>query len=194
VRERPGNWPFYRDACKSQYQAIIFDCKNFKFGQRLADEMETGDVMLENTQAIITQADEMPSLNHSYICAQVMRQLLQDDSIQPLPELTLDIENGLTPDISVFKKEKIRPNFFEDVLKVKDLPILAIEVISSSQSIQAILEKSNTLVKSGIKTVWTVEPYGRSIFVVTKEGKKLFHENMVESDGIKVDFTKVFKS
>ncbi|NJO15867.1 MAG: Uma2 family endonuclease [Thioploca sp.] len=134
----------------------------------------------------------MPSLNHSYICAQVMRQLLQDDSIQPLPELTLDIDNGLTPDISVFKKEKIQPNFFEDILKVKDLPILAIEVISSSQSIQSILEKSKLLVNSGVKTVWTVEPYGRSIFVINKEGKKLFHEDIVESEGIKVDFTKVF--
>jgi len=57
--------------------------------------------MLENTQAIEKQVEEMPSLNHSYICAQVMRQLLQDDSIQPLPELTLDIDNGLTLDISV---------------------------------------------------------------------------------------------
>jgi len=43
-----------------------------------------------------------------------MRQLLQDHSIQPLLELTLDIDNGLTPGISVFKKEKIQPNFFED--------------------------------------------------------------------------------
>ncbi len=150
--------------------------------------------MLENTQAIETQVEAMPSLNHSYICAQVMRQLLQDDLIQPLPELTLDIENGLTPDISVFKKEKIQPNFFEDVLKVKDLPILAIEIISSSQSIQAILEKSKVLVDSGVKTVWTVEPYGRSIFVVNKKGKQLFHEDVVESEGIKVDFTKVFAS
>ncbi|BAP55180.1 hypothetical protein THII_0883 [Thioploca ingrica] len=150
--------------------------------------------MLENTQAIAVQVEKMPSLNHSYICAQVMRQLLQNDSIQPLPELTLDIDNGLTPDISVFKKEKIQPNFFEDILKVKDLPILAIEVISSSQSIQGILEKSKLLVNSGVKTVWTVEPYGRSIFVVNKEGKKLFHEDIVESEGIKVDFTKVFSS
>jgi len=134
----------------------------------------------------------MPSLNHSYICAQVMRQLLQDDSIQPLPELTLDIDNGLTPDISVFKKEKIQPNFFEDILKIKDLPILAIEVISSSQSVQAIFEKSKILVNSGIKTVWTIEPYGRSIFVVNKEGKKLFHEEIVESEGVTVDFTKIF--
>ena len=136
----------------------------------------------------------MPSLNHSYICAQVMRQLLQDNSIQPLPELTLDIDNGLTPDISVFKKEKIQPNFFEDILKVKDLPLLAIEIISSSQSIQAIFEKSKVLVNAGVKTVWTIEPYGRSIFVVNKEGKELFHEEAVESEGVKVDFTKVFKS
>ncbi len=137
---------------------------------------------------------EMPSLNHSYICAQIMRQLLQDDAIQPLPELTLDIENGLTPDISVFKQTKIRPNFFEDILKVKELPILAIEIISASQTIQAMSEKSNILVNSGIKNVWTVEPYGRSIFVINKEGKHVFHEHLVESDGIKVDFTRVFNS
>ena len=148
--------------------------------------------MLENTQVIAEPMEEMPSLNHSYICAQVMRQLLQDDAIQPLPELTLDIDNGLTPDISVFKKEQIQPNFFEDVLKMKELPILAIEVISSSQSIQAILEKSKLLVNSGVKTVWTIEPYGRSIFVINQAGKQLFHENMVESEGIKVDFSKVF--
>jgi len=63
--------------------------------------------MLENTQAVDIQAGEMPSLNHSYICAQIMRQLLQDELIQPLPELTLDIDNGLTPDISVFKKDRV---------------------------------------------------------------------------------------
>lgn len=150
--------------------------------------------MLENTQAIDNLVEEMPSLNHSYICAQLMRQLLQDETIQPLPELTLDIENGLTPDISVYRKEKIHPNFFEDVLKVKELPVLAIEVISSSQSIQAILEKSKLLVNSGIKTVWTVEPYGRSVFVMNNQEKQLFHEDVVESEGIKVDFKKVFKN
>ena len=147
--------------------------------------------MLENTQTT-EKAEAMPSLNHSYICAQVMRQLLQDDSIQPLPELTLDIDNGLTPDISIFKKEIIQPNFFEDVLKVKEMPVLAIEVISSSQNIQAILEKSKLLVNSGVRTFWTVEPYGRSIFVISSKGKQLFHEDVIESEGVKVDFKKVF--
>jgi Uma2 family endonuclease len=149
--------------------------------------------MLEYAQITNDRTEKMPSLNHSYICAQVMRQLLQDDSIQPLPELTLDIENGLTPDISVFKKELIQPNFFEDVLKIKELPVLAIEVISPSQNIQTILEKSKLLVKSGIKTIWAIEPYGKSIFVIDTTDKKLFHEELVESEGIKVDFKKVFK-
>lgn len=136
---------------------------------------------------------EMPSLNHSYICAQLMRQLLKDERIQPLPELTLDLGNGITPDISVFPKEKIRPDFFEDILKVQELPVLAIEVISSSQNIHAILEKSKFLISSGVKTVWTVEPYGRSIFVMDREGKKLFHGGKIVSGEISVDFSEVFR-
>ncbi|OQX14250.1 MAG: hypothetical protein BWK80_42035 [Desulfobacteraceae bacterium IS3] len=136
----------------------------------------------------------MPSLNHSYICARLMRQLLQDERIQPLPELTLDVGNGITPDISVFPKEKIRPDFFEDILKFQELPVLAIEVISSSQNIHAILEKSKLLVNSGVKTVWTVEPYGRSIFVIDRQGKKLFHEGIIVSEGITVDFSEVFST
>ena len=151
--------------------------------------------MLETIESVDQElGKEMPSLNHSYICSQIMRQLLQDDTIQPLPELTLAVENGLTPDISVFPKEQIRPNFFEDVLKVERLPALAIEVISSSQSIQSILEKAKLLVQSGVKTMWIVEPYGRSIFVVDQAGKQLFHEEPVTSEGIRVDFAKVFRS
>ena len=149
--------------------------------------------MLETPELIEQEpGKEMPSLNHSYICAQIMRQLLLNDTIQPLPELTLAIENGLTPDISIFPKEQIQPNFFEDVLKVERLPLLAIEVISSSQSIQAILEKAKLLVKSGVKTVWIIEPYGRSIFVLDGAAQRLFHEEMVSSEGIQVDFAQVF--
>ncbi|HAO19311.1 MAG: hypothetical protein BWK80_07035 [Desulfobacteraceae bacterium IS3] len=134
----------------------------------------------------------MPSLNHSYICAQLMRQLLQNENIQSLPELTLDIENGLTPDISVFPKDQVRPNFFEDVLKMQQTPVLAIEVISSSQNIQTMIEKAKLLVRSGVRAVWTIEPYGRSIFVSNSDGEKLFHEEVVESEGIRVDFSKIF--
>jgi hypothetical protein len=63
------------------------------------------------------------------------------------------IANGLTLDVSVFPKDQIHPNLFHDVPKLKDTPILAIEVVSSSQTIQEMLEKANQLVKAGVKVV-----------------------------------------
>lgn len=135
---------------------------------------------------------EMPSLNHSYVCLQLIKQLIVDESIEPLPELTLDIGNGITPDISVFPKAKIRPHSFHDIPRFQEKPTLVIEVVSSSQTIQEMLQKATQLVAEGIKVVWTVEPYSKTVFVTTIEGESLFHEQLIESEGIKVDFSKVF--
>jgi Uma2 family endonuclease len=79
--------------------------------------------------------NEMSSFNHSFICSRIMRQLLAIEAIEPLPELTLAIGNGLTPDISVYPKEQIKPNFLRDITRYEIPPILAIEVVSSSQNI-----------------------------------------------------------
>ena len=147
---------------------------------------------LENDRQNDKQDEEMPSLNHSYICLQILRQLLQNERVDPLPELTLDIANGLTPDISIFPKEQIHPNFFRDVSKFQQMPVLAIEVISSIQTIEELLEKAAQLIQAGVKAVWTIEPYSRSVFVTTSSEEKLFHDGIVENEEIQVDFAKVF--
>jgi Uma2 family endonuclease len=110
--------------------------------------------------------------------------------------LTLDIGKGLTPDISVFLKEQVKPNLFRDVIRFKEKPILAIEVISSSQTIQEMLDKASTFVSEGINTVWTIEPYSRTVFVTTQNEERLFHTEIVEveNEQIRVDFSKVFQS
>lgn len=139
-----------------------------------------------------SQDQAMPSLNHSYICLQILKQLITNESIEPLPELTLDIANGLTPDISIFPKAIIQPNPFRDIIRFQERPILAIEVVSSSQTIQDMLQKAIQMVSEGIKVVWTVEPFSRTVFVTTQDGETLFHEELIENEGIQVDFTKVF--
>lgn len=136
--------------------------------------------------------DEMESLNHSYICIQIMKQLFQNAEILPLIKLTLDIENGLTPDISVYTAEEIKPDFFRDIERYDKMPILAIEVIPS-QNIQDILEKAERMVKAGIKTVWTVEPFSRTIFVSTDKGEEIVYNQSIESEGIRVDFKNIFE-
>jgi Uma2 family endonuclease len=138
------------------------------------------------------RCEDMPSLNHSYIYLQIMKQLLLNEEIEPLPELTLDIANRLTPDISVFPKSKIQPNLFHDVPRFQEKPILAIEVVSSSQTIQEMLQTATHLVNEGVNAVWTVEPYTRTVFITTKKEENLFHENLIETEGIQVDFSKVF--
>jgi Uma2 family endonuclease len=140
--------------------------------------------------------ENMPSLNHSYLCLQLIKQLIMNDDIIPLPELTLDIANGLTPDISVFSKNKIQPNLFNDISRFPEKPILAIEVISSSQTVQEMLQKAKKLISEGVKTVWTVEPYSQTVFVTTMEMERIkeirFHGGIIESEGIRVDFSEVF--
>ena len=146
---------------------------------------------LEET-TIESEEKEMPSLNHSVICLRILRQLVENPNIEPLPELTLDIEKGITPDISIYPKEQIKPNFSRDITKFTEMPILAIEVISASQNIQDLLIKADMLIEKGVKTVWTIEPFTNTIFVTTKDGEKKFTSQIIESEGIKVDFTKIF--
>jgi len=45
---------------------------------------------------------------------------------------------------------------------------------------------------AGVKVVWTVEPHSKSIFVTTASKEKLFHNEAVENEVIKVDFAQVF--
>jgi Uma2 family endonuclease len=140
-------------------------------------------------------SNEMPTYNHSYICLEIIIQILALQKFRPLPELTLNIGKGITPDISVYPVELApQPNFFSDITRYDKMPLLAIEVISPSQNIQDLLEKAQMLTESGTNTVWTIEPFSHSIWVTTTEGTKLFHNTVIESEGISVDFQKIFGS
>lgn len=151
-------------------------------------------MMLAEVEEIITEEEEkeMTSFNNSYICAGIIEQLSENKKFKALPELTLDIEKGITPDICVYERETVKPNFLRDYPKYPQMPILAIEVISASQNIQTLLEKAELLIKNGVKSVWTIEPFGQAIFVTTDKGEEIFHNQKVESEGIKVDFQQIF--
>ncbi len=138
--------------------------------------------------------EEMPSYIHSYLCQEIIEHLLKNKSIRPFPELTLAIGNGLTPDISVYPRTNVKPDFFHDISKFPEMPIIAIEIVSASQNIEDLIIKSQTLVDNGIKAVWTVEPFTNTVFVTDKTGKKRLHNQEVESEDIKVDFRQIFST
>ncbi len=137
---------------------------------------------------------EMPSFNHSFICGEIAEQINKTKVYKAMPELTLKINKGITPDVSVYLRKNIKPDFSHDYTKFPEMPILAIEVISASQNIQHLLEKAKRLVKEGIKAVWTIEPFTNTIFVTTENSEKKFYNQEVESEGIKVDFRQIFNA
>ena len=149
-------------------------------------------MLAEMEDVAIFEEKEMPSLNHSIICADIAEQIYENKRVRALPELTLDIGKGITPDLCIYERAKIKPNFWRDVTRYGEMPLLAIEVISSSQNIQDLLIKAEMLVANGVKAVWTIEPFSNTIFVTTKDGEAKFTNQTIESEGIKVDFTKIF--
>lgn len=52
--------------------------------------------------------------------------MFANPAIEALTELTLDIDKGLTPDISVYPAGTIRPNCSRDVVKMSQMPIVSI--------------------------------------------------------------------
>lgn len=141
-----------------------------------------------------TSREAMPSLNHSYLCTRIMQQLLRNPALLPLTELTLDIENGLTPAISVYPGDAVEPDFLNDVIRYEPLPIMAIEVVSASQTIQTLLNKAKKLAESGVPTVLTVEPYSRTVFLTRRDGEtQILHNQAVDTGDIHIDFPSIFE-
>jgi len=131
-----------------------------------------------------------PSFNRSYICTKILKQLIRTD-FEPLVELTLDIEGGLTPDISVYR-EMVKPDFLEDQVKYGIMPVLAIEILSPSQNIPELVTKAKKMLKAEISWIWIVDTYARTVIVMGKESQDTIHRDVVESEGIKVDFKEIF--
>jgi Uma2 family endonuclease len=69
---------------------------------------------------------------------------------------------------------------------------LVIEIVSPSQSIYDLMFKANKFINTGIPMVWTIKPYGNLIYISTLQGRKVELAGTLESEGIIVDFVKIF--
>ena len=133
-----------------------------------------------------------PSLNHSYLCKKLILEIEKTAQWEAWPALTLNIETGLIPDVAVYPRGSLKPDFMEDRMKCDLLPTLVIEVASPSQSIHELMVKAGKFLNAGIGAVWTIEPYGQIIYVSTQTGRKVKLVGIVENEGIAVDFSLIF--
>ncbi len=86
------------------------------------------------------------------------------DQYETFIGLTLDTPGEKsTPDICTYDLEPV--DFFHDEIKRKDPPLVTIEILSPSQSLQTLLDKTNDYFTFGVKSCWVVIPALQSIYV-----------------------------
>jgi Uma2 family endonuclease len=113
---------------------------------------------------------DMGSWAHSSIQTNLAALLRNDERFKVLVELSLDVSQfGLTkkelkPDVCLYtKKKRVEPG--RDILKMSEMPLLAIEILSPEQNILELSAKQNAYFALGIKSYWLVLPINETITV-----------------------------
>ena len=106
----------------------------------------------------------MGSYNHSGVQAKLAGLLIGLGKYSVFTELSLEIDHAeYKPDISVYPKRGLsKPR---DILRMTDMPLLAIEILSSRQAMDELIDKFEVYFKAGISSCWLVEPTIEAITV-----------------------------
>jgi Uma2 family endonuclease len=125
----------------------------------------------------------MLSKNHSLAMGRLAGLLFNDERFTVMPELSLDMnpidlaqyglkaQDELVPDICLYSKAD-KLDFSElDELKVKQIPLLAIEVLSPRPGISEIIAKFHAYFALGVKSCWLVMPVIKSITTYSQPGQ-----------------------
>jgi Uma2 family endonuclease len=133
----------------------------------------------------IKATQEMGSLNHSIAQARLTSQLSLEEKFTLAVELSLDVSQidltpfglsikELKPDICLYPKS-IGYSKPRDIIKMLEVPLLTIEILSPTQSVDELLAKIQAYFAMGVKSAWLVMPAFESIMVyVSMTDFKLF--------------------
>lgn len=138
----------------------------------------------------------LPSLNHGQL------QFLLSGALLPYrndftiaSELTLELGDlRVTPDLCVYPKLDI--DYQRDVIRMTDPPLLAIEILSPTQSQQEVVNRIHGMLDAGVESCWLVQPATESITIFTGDEKPATVSTDMLRDpatDIEVDLTDIFE-
>ena len=117
----------------------------------------------------------MPSLNHSIIQLNIGVALRNNYGLKFTigSEVDLDLPNAqrpTVPDIAIFTKREM--SLSKDLVRVKEPPLTAIEILSPSQRIDDLKDKIfENYFPAGVKSAWLVIPSARTVSIYTADEK-----------------------
>jgi Uma2 family endonuclease len=120
---------------------------------------------------------DMGSFNHGYIQMRLGSLIEQTRRYTPVSELTLDVSGIDVSQFGLHSKEEIKPDICvysrrglsrpQDILKMNDMPLLAIEIVSPRQGLYDLINKFRVYFVLGIQSCWLVEPTINAVSVYT---------------------------
>ena len=136
----------------------------------------------------------MPSRNHGRVQTNLIVEFAQNKQWSVYSELTLLIEGRkFTPDLSVYRQEPA--DFRHDEAARTDLPLLTVEILSASQTVESLVEKAELYLRHGVKSCWIVSPPLRTVSILLPNGREeVFHGGIATdpATGLTADLAKVF--
>ena len=150
-------------------------------------------LVLANDEDEAEEFEQVGSFNHGYTQARLIVLLDGLGNYTPISELSLDIRNTdlskfdlrikdeIKPDIALYpKRGRSQPR---DILRMKEMPLVAIEILSPKQGTYDILEKFKAYFELGVISCWLVDPALRTVSVyASNEEWETFTTNEVSDE------------
>ena len=139
-------------------------------------------MVLDNTNDIeIDEIDEteefadMGSFNHGYLMVRLGVLFDRLGSYTAVGELSLDVTGVDLSKFDLKTREEIKPDIClypkrglsqpKDILRMREMPLLAVEILSPKQGLYDIVEKFRLYFELGVRSCWLVEPVLRTVTV-----------------------------
>ena len=147
-------------------------------------------------EAIVVKSDyelrrgkPIPSKNHAFTQGNLYFQLRSNyPNFQILPEISLQLENGeKVPDLAIFENIKFTPG--NDEIRVTQMPIGVIEILSPKQRLGDLLAKAHTYFSNGVQSYWLVLPDLKSIYVFStaSESEVYTHKDILKGEELNIE-------
>ena len=145
----------------------------------------------------IERGKPMPSKHHAVIQGLIQGHLFTQYHQQYwiLPELSIlfdDIQK--VPDLAIYDQDNFSRE--QEEIRTTQIPLCAIEILSPTQNINELIDKSVIYFQNGVKSYWLVVPVLKTIFVFySEENYAAFLKDDVLKDkvlGIELDLKKIF--
>ncbi|MCP4400694.1 MAG: Uma2 family endonuclease [bacterium] len=130
---------------------------------------------------------------HAAVQVNIAHELRNITEYRIYTELSIVIDGTeYKPDISAYPYHELDRK--HDIIKMEEMPLSAIEIVSPTQLPQTIVTKIERYLQAGIQSCWMVVPYPSTVTVYTAEAEQTFFDGNILDPilGIELPFNQVF--